>query len=1063
MRAAKGRGRTPSRGSGADLSLRFLGVTSALLLVGACSAGPPLIAMDRLRARGASERLARTTTPAPTLAPVMLPARLSLGVVREAPLPFTVEPIQGGDSALLVSQFADGRAAWVRRITSKDGKSQALGPVIELVDEHVYTAFDSGDDRFTLVTSDGARLCVATYAREAAAPEARGCAAVTPSAIVPVGDRLALLEVASLRAESHAPSSRKPNPPAAARPRAPAEARHPKKSPPEGRVKPKKREAHPARSHPAGPTKLTLPKVPVEIRVRFAGRAGEIEAEAKPTGLRFEAPLDGMTLVDARPRPPLIDLLWYESVKARKTRAPLGSARLVAGSLRVDGSFDRASRVAVVDADLAYGALHDHHAPRLVGTSAGSAYLGLDARGQCEVTRALPTLARLTPAPALCAIDPDRLAASPPPDPAGLAALDGILATDPQRFPGQPRREPGLVAWAGDRAYFLHDGALRSATRDGLDARDEPSPFPARRARVAWAALAVDGEALALTPDGLARAAAPAPGQPPLIEGRALSTAELSALARAADLPIDRRRAARIGASWWVARGDVTRVFPDALAPPSLRGAAPVDASALVGGASHGVLIEVAGEALLLRAIDAAGEVLPLGGPPVTSPVRVGLDACERAAGGALVAGVSAADPSKVVAFAVDAEGHVGAARETPLPIVSGELAVRMTALPGGGALLTDRERRHVVWLDDDAFPVGDALTPAGVSAAVCVDGRPAPTAVPAPTPGAFVHVTELAVPGTCIVGEPTWTAAGALVWVGSAQRGPDAVAELRVAPLGVKGAPSPPRATFGVAPDPSRGLAAAPVCPSEMVSIDGRFCVDRFEATIFDAKTGELLSPDFPTTPGLLEFALGEWSGARSRTGSVHARALPLPFIAKARFGQKTDPVAVARLGGRPNGYLTGLVAEAACGAAGKRLCSLDEFVTACRGEGDEPFPYGDAYEDGACNVYREEHPAALLHDNASIGHLDPRLNRVPSRGRPLLRAAGETATCRSRWGSDAAYDMNGNLDEWIDEGSGAFAGGFYARATRSGCDALVASHPRSYLDYSTGVRCCKDAAPRW
>jgi hypothetical protein len=242
------------------------------------------------------------------------------------------------------------------------------------------------------------------------------------------------------------------------------------------------------------------------------------------------------------------------------------------------------------------------------------------------------------------------------------------------------------------------------------------------------------------------------------------------------------------------------------------------------------------------------------------------------------------------------------------------------------------------------------------------------------------------------------------------------------------------------------------------MVSIAGRFCVDRFEAMLVDAATGAPLSPDYPTTPNLLDFALGEWATGRERTGNIHARAFPLPWISPARLGKKLDPLAVSRLGVRPSGYVTGVVAAAACSAAGKRLCTLDEFVTACRGEGDTLFPYGETYEDGVCNVFREDHPAAILHGNASVGHLDPRLNRVWSKGRPLLRSTGESPACRSRWGEDAVYDMVGNLDEWVEEGSGAFAGGFYSRSTRSGCEAVVTAHPKAYLDYSTGVRCCRD-----
>jgi hypothetical protein len=244
------------------------------------------------------------------------------------------------------------------------------------------------------------------------------------------------------------------------------------------------------------------------------------------------------------------------------------------------------------------------------------------------------------------------------------------------------------------------------------------------------------------------------------------------------------------------------------------------------------------------------------------------------------------------------------------------------------------------------------------------------------------------------------------------------------------------------------------------MVSIAGQFCIDRFEAMLVDAASGEAFSPDYPTTPNLLESVLSEWSMGRSRVGDVHAKAFPLPWLPRWQRGAKLQTVAVSRMGVRPNGYITGLVAESACGAAGKRLCTLDEHKVACRGEDDSAFPYGESYEDGACNVFRDDHPAAILHGNASIGHLDPRLNRVSSDGRPLLRLTGGTPRCRSRWGNDAVYDLVGNLDEWVDEEGGAFAGGFYSRSTRAGCEAVITAHPKPYLDYSTGVRCCRDAA---
>jgi hypothetical protein len=245
------------------------------------------------------------------------------------------------------------------------------------------------------------------------------------------------------------------------------------------------------------------------------------------------------------------------------------------------------------------------------------------------------------------------------------------------------------------------------------------------------------------------------------------------------------------------------------------------------------------------------------------------------------------------------------------------------------------------------------------------------------------------------------------------------------------------------------------------MVLVDGKLCVDRFEATIVDMASGEPLSPDYPVTPNLMQIAHSDWATGRSRVGNIVARAMPLPFLPAWQRAEKLDLVAVPRRLARPNGYVTGVVAETACTNAGKRLCKLAEFVLACRGDRDTPFPYGDTYEAGACNVNRDAHPAALLHDNASVGHLDPRLNRVRAADGPLFRETGATPTCRSTWGNDAIYDMVGNLDEWVDEGAGAFAGGFYARSTRAGCDAVITAHPKNYLDYSTGVRCCKDAEP--
>lgn len=138
-----------------------------------------------------------------------------------------------------------------------------------------------------------------------------------------------------------------------------------------------------------------------------------------------------------------------------------------------------------------------------------------------------------------------------------------------------------------------------------------------------------------------------------------------------------------------------------------------------------------------------------------------------------------------------------------------------------------------------------------------------------------------------------------------------------------------------------------------------------------------------------------------------------PVPEFQKQPFKMK----AIAWPGDLPNGYVSGELAAEACKNAGKRLCKEAEWVTACRGQQQTDFPYGNRYRNEGCNVFREDHPAAILHGSASSNHSDPRLNLVDSDGRALLRVTGGTPSCASKWGDDEIYDMVGNVDEWVDD----------------------------------------------
>ena len=248
--------------------------------------------------------------------------------------------------------------------------------------------------------------------------------------------------------------------------------------------------------------------------------------------------------------------------------------------------------------------------------------------------------------------------------------------------------------------------------------------------------------------------------------------------------------------------------------------------------------------------------------------------------------------------------------------------------------------------------------------------------------------------------------------------------------------------------------------CPADMLEVRGAYCIDRYEVTLVDAQTSRELSPYYHPTSSKTSYVYRHYrdnpeirSGYPSLLPDVKALSLPPPLLALER---EPEPMARSVANVIPQGYLSSVVAGAACRAAGKRLCTLDEWVTACRGERARKYPYGDTYIQGQCNVFRETHPAVALHGNASRNHLDPRLNLVRDADGPLLRRTGESRSCRSEWGDDAAFDMVGNVDEWGADGS--FVGGFYARATREGCDSRVSSHSPKYFDYSLGTRCCRN-----
>ncbi|MCA9599238.1 MAG: SUMF1/EgtB/PvdO family nonheme iron enzyme [Myxococcales bacterium] len=257
---------------------------------------------------------------------------------------------------------------------------------------------------------------------------------------------------------------------------------------------------------------------------------------------------------------------------------------------------------------------------------------------------------------------------------------------------------------------------------------------------------------------------------------------------------------------------------------------------------------------------------------------------------------------------------------------------------------------------------------------------------------------------------------------------------------------------TVGRAPPP-----AARRCPSDMVDVAGRFCVDRFETSLTGIAAGRQLSPYYNPTPLLAERDHHLWEYQAPRMGSTAARETPLPELPAWQLAPGVKYRAESKRGRIPNAYLDLDNAREACANAGKRLCTHEEWLMACRGQAGTRHPYGEHYEPGRCNVARPLHPGGVLHGKTAGGYLDPRLSQVKLHGKPLLERSGERVACKSVWGDDAVYDMVGNLDEWIDDPGGTFLGGFYARDTAYGCDMRVTVHSADYYDYSIGARCCR------
>ncbi len=205
----------------------------------------------------------------------------------------------------------------------------------------------------------------------------------------------------------------------------------------------------------------------------------------------------------------------------------------------------------------------------------------------------------------------------------------------------------------------------------------------------------------------------------------------------------------------------------------------------------------------------------------------------------------------------------------------------------------------------------------------------------------------------------------------------------------------------------------AEPDCPPEMVRVND-FCMDVYEASHEDA-TGVLMgaSPVAASQPGVLPW-----------------------------YSLDANPTTALD------------TAQAACEAAGKRLCELDEWVVSCTGPDELAYGYGDVYIADICNgidtfcycdaaACSEIESCPFPHCRSTCGayfHAEP---------------TGAFPDCVNSYG---VMDINGNVWELANstDGLAHYRGGAY---NCSDSEALHrCDHDGTWGPSARGFRCCKD-----
>ncbi len=136
---------------------------------------------------------------------------------------------------------------------------------------------------------------------------------------------------------------------------------------------------------------------------------------------------------------------------------------------------------------------------------------------------------------------------------------------------------------------------------------------------------------------------------------------------------------------------------------------------------------------------------------------------------------------------------------------------------------------------------------------------------------------------------------------------------------------------------------------------------------------------------------------------------------------------------GSTPTSNVSFTEASDSCFIAGKRLCTNNEWESACSGKYDWDYPYGQTYEQHACVTLSNRR-----------------------------RRSGDAGECRGWY---EVYDMVGNLAEWTSTPSERDSkffivkGGFWESGNRGTCSLKRYSYYPQNRHNPVGFRCCKNS----